>query len=387
MTESLVPLRVAIVDDEPLARAVLREFLSTEPGVEVVAECANGFEAVKAVSELSPDLLLLDVQMPKLDGFEVLDLVGREVAVVFTTAYDQYALRAFEVHAVDYLLKPVSAERLGAALVRVRERLGRGERFTPPGMMAAARPPEGRAHRVLVRDGPRVHVIPVDKIDYVQAQDDYVCFRSEGKDYLKEQTLAETEAALDPARLRPHPPLVSAQPVAPRAGRSGRTGEPRGGAHRRPPPACQPRRLRAPERAVVDRPSGLARRPPRTGAARNALRLRVRMASASGAPMTTASRWRQKSSSPLRRASRPGTAAPCRTCRTSRRARHETRRRRWRRGDERRRHVPVAEHHAERRVALAGEDSSTSASVSGLNSSRNHARASRSTGSRRRSKS
>ena len=177
---SSIPLRVVIVDDEPLARAVLAEFLSAETNVEVVAQCANGFEAVKAVSELTPDLLLLDVQMPKLDGFEVLDLVGRDVAVVFTTAYDQYALRAFEVHAVDYLLKPISAERLGEALVRVRERLGRGERATSPGMMAAAKPQEGKAHRVLVRDGPRVHVIPVDKIDYVQAQDDYVCFRSEG---------------------------------------------------------------------------------------------------------------------------------------------------------------------------------------------------------------
>ena len=196
---SSIPLRLVIVDDEPLARAVLAEFLAAEANVEVVAQCANGFEAVKAVSELTPDLLLLDVQMPKLDGFEVLDLVGREVAVVFTTAYDQYALRAFEVHAVDYLLKPISAERLSEALVRVRERLGRGERSAGAGAMAAARPQEGRAHRVLVRDGPRVHVIPVDKIDYVQAQDDYVCFRSEGKDYLKEQTLAETEAALDPA--------------------------------------------------------------------------------------------------------------------------------------------------------------------------------------------
>jgi two-component system LytT family response regulator len=193
-------LRVAIVDDEPLARAVLSEFLAAEPNVEVVAQCANGFEAVKAVSELKPDLLLLDVQMPKLDGFEVLDLVGREVAVVFTTAYDQYALRAFEVHAVDYLLKPIAAERLGEALARVRERLGRGERAASPGAMAAARPQrEGASNRVLVRDGPRVHVIPVDKIDYVQAQDDYVCFRSEGKDYLKEQTLAETEASLDAA--------------------------------------------------------------------------------------------------------------------------------------------------------------------------------------------
>ena len=196
---SVLPLRIAVVDDEPLARAVLCEFLATEPNVEVVAECANGFEAVKAVSEKSPDLLLLDVQMPKLDGFEVVDLVGRDVAVVFTTAYDQYALRAFDVHAVDYLLKPVSAERLSEALARVRERLGRGERSASAGAMAAAaKPREGHAHRVLVRDGPRVHVIPVDKIDYVQAQDDYVCFRSEGKDYLKEQTLAEVEASLDP---------------------------------------------------------------------------------------------------------------------------------------------------------------------------------------------
>jgi two-component system LytT family response regulator len=200
MTETaLVPLRVAIVDDEPLARSVLREYLASEPAVTVVAECANGFEAVRAVAELTPDLLLLDVQMPKLDGFEVLELVGREVAVVFTTAYDQYALRAFDVHAVDYLLKPVSAERLSAALARVRERLGRGERFASAGAMAAVRAAESHAHRVLVRDGPRVHVIPVGKIDYVQAQDDYVCFRSEGKDFLKEQTLAETEASLDPA--------------------------------------------------------------------------------------------------------------------------------------------------------------------------------------------
>jgi two-component system LytT family response regulator len=199
---SALPLRIAVVDDEPLARAVLCEFLAAEPNVEVVAECANGFEAVKAVSEKSPDLLLLDVQMPKLDGFEVLDLVGRDVAVVFTTAYDQYALRAFEVHAVDYLLKPISAERLGEALARVRERLGRGEHAASPGTragaMAAAKPREGHVHRVLVRDGPRVHVIPVDRIDYVQAQDDYVCFRSEGKDYLKEQTLADVEATLDP---------------------------------------------------------------------------------------------------------------------------------------------------------------------------------------------
>src|SRR5258706_16204660 len=151
-------LGVAIVDDEEVARRVAREFLSKMPDVDVVAECANGFEAVKAVSDLSPDVLLLDVQMPKLDGFEVLELVGRDVAVVFVTAYDQYALRAFEVHAVDYLLKPFSAERLDAALARVRERLGRGERPRAGDVeqthnpAAAARPRPLPASHVLGRD-------------------------------------------------------------------------------------------------------------------------------------------------------------------------------------------------------------------------------------------
>ena len=197
---SPVRLRVAIVDDEDLARAVVREYLVAMPGIEVVAECANGFEAVKAVSDLRPDLLLLDVQMPKMDGFEVMELVGREVAVVFVTAYDQYALRAFDVHAVDYLLKPFSAERLAAAMERARERLGRHELLPIGEIAAAARPSQSYTGRILVRDGPRVHVLPVGKIDYVQAQDDYVCFQCEGKEYLKEQTLAQVEASLDPAK-------------------------------------------------------------------------------------------------------------------------------------------------------------------------------------------
>jgi two-component system LytT family response regulator len=194
-------LRVAIVDDEALARSVLREYLTASADVDIVAECQNGFEAVKVVSELHPDLLFLDVQMPKLDGFEVLELVGRDVAVVFTTAYDQYALRAFEVHAVDYLLKPFSAERLAEALARARERLQRGERLPMQEIVSEARAAHsGQAGRVLVRDGSRVHVLSVEKIDYVQAQDDYVSFRCDGKDYLKDQTLAQAEAALDPAK-------------------------------------------------------------------------------------------------------------------------------------------------------------------------------------------
>src|SRR6266853_6658751 len=116
-------MRIAIVDDEELARKLLLEYLASCDDVEIVAECANGFEAVKAVTDLKPDLLLLDIQMPRLDGFEVLELIGREVGVIFVTAYDKYALRAFEVHAVDYLLKPFSSDRLREALHRARARL------------------------------------------------------------------------------------------------------------------------------------------------------------------------------------------------------------------------------------------------------------------------
>ena len=192
------PLRIAIVDDEPLARTVVREF-AEKLGVQVVAECANGFEAVKAVADLSPDLLFLDVQMPKLDGFEVLELLGRSVPVVFTTAYDQYALRAFEVHAVDYLLKPFSEERFAEALSRARTRLAAKEELPVEELVNDARPRTGPLERVL-GDGAQVHVLPVEKIDFVEAQDDYVCFKSEGKDYLKDQTMGALEAQLDAAR-------------------------------------------------------------------------------------------------------------------------------------------------------------------------------------------
>jgi two-component system, LytTR family, response regulator len=193
-------LRIVIVDDEPLARTVVREYAAASPGVEIVADCANGFEAVKAVAELKPDLVLLDVQMPKLDGFEVLELLGRDQPVIFVTAYDQYALRAFEVHAVDYLLKPFSADRFAEALTRARDRL-RVRLATPiDDLVRDARPRTGPLERVLIRDGANVHVLPVDKIDFVEAQDDYIAFKSEGKQYLKDQPLSVVEASLDPAR-------------------------------------------------------------------------------------------------------------------------------------------------------------------------------------------
>ena len=187
-----------IVDDEELARKVVSEYLAGQPDVTVVAECANGFEAVKAVTDLKPDLVLLDVQMPKLNGFEVVELIGRDQPVVFVTAFDEYALKAFEVHAVDYLLKPFDRDRLLEALDRARARIARHDTTPVEGLVGQtrARP----AARVLIRDGARVHILPVDAIDYVQAQDDYVSVRSGGRAYLKEQTLSDLESSLDPKR-------------------------------------------------------------------------------------------------------------------------------------------------------------------------------------------
>ena len=192
------PLRVVIVDDEEPARALLREYIGRAGGVEIVGECRNGFEAVKAVNDLKPDLLFLDIQMPKLNGFEVLELLGRDVAVVFATAFDEHAIRAFEVNAVDYILKPVSPERVKTALDRARERLLARVPLPVAEIAAAARPAGQPASRIVVRQGPKVHVITADKLDFAEAQDDYVSLRSEGKSYLKQQTLADLESSLDP---------------------------------------------------------------------------------------------------------------------------------------------------------------------------------------------
>jgi two-component system LytT family response regulator len=194
------PLRVVIVDDEEPARALVREYLERAGGVEIVGECRNGFEAVKAVNDKAPDLLFLDVQMPKLNGFEVLELLGRDVAVVFVTAFDEHAIKAFDVHAVDYVLKPVSPERVALAVERARERVAKHPPLPVAGLVAAARPAGEPATRIVVRQGPRVHVIQAERLDYAEAQDDYVSLHAEGKEHLKQQTLSDLEASLDPKR-------------------------------------------------------------------------------------------------------------------------------------------------------------------------------------------
>ncbi|BDT58694.1 DNA-binding response regulator [Massilia varians] len=189
-------MRVLIVDDEHLARALLREYLAGHPDIELVGECANGFEAVKAIGELDPELVFLDIQMPKLDGFEVVELAGRKPHYIFATAYDQYALKAFEVHAIDYLLKPFSRERLAQALDHARSRRPQPQQMQAVVQDAARR--RGYLERVLIKDGARVHVVPSASIDYIEAQDDYVQVTAAGKSWLKNQRLSELEAQLDP---------------------------------------------------------------------------------------------------------------------------------------------------------------------------------------------
>lgn len=190
-------IRAVVVDDEDLARQVIREMLNAHPEIEIAAECANGFEAVRTVAELKPDLIFLDIQMPKLDGFEVLELIGDDVAVVFATAYDEHALRAFEVHAVDYLLKPFRMERFNAALDRAKERIGKKLPVSANELKADARGAEKYVERIVVKDGTRVQIIPSAKLDYAEAQDDYVSLASQGKKYLKQQTISSLEASLD----------------------------------------------------------------------------------------------------------------------------------------------------------------------------------------------
>jgi two-component system, LytTR family, response regulator len=191
-------IRVIVVDDEVLSRELVREFLAREEEFELVAECANGFEAVKAVSEHDPDLLLLDVQMPKLDGFEVLELLDREPIVVFVTAHDEYAIRAFEARALDYLLKPFSEERFGAAMSRVRERIGSGQSREKVASQELRQRP---LQRVLVRlEEGKIEVVPVARIDYVEAQDDAILIVSGEAKLRKQQTLGDLERDLDPAR-------------------------------------------------------------------------------------------------------------------------------------------------------------------------------------------
>ena len=196
-------LRALIVDDEIVARRRIKRLLTAEHDIVVAGECADGASAVKAIAREQPDLVFLDIQMPELDGFGVLRKIEpRELpSIVFVTAYDRYALRAFDVHAIDYLLKPFTGERFRRALGRARYQIGR--RSEDPGQASLAealRNPPRYLNRVAVRTSSRIVLVDLLDVDWIEAADNYVRLHSRGREYLLRETLASLEQQLDPQR-------------------------------------------------------------------------------------------------------------------------------------------------------------------------------------------
>ncbi len=198
--------KVLLIDDEVLAREVLRHYLKSHPDFEIVEECANGFDAVKAIQKHKPDLIFLDIQMPRINGFETLELVEHKPSVIFTTAYDEYALKAFELQALDYLLKPFSEDRFASAIQKyIQGKSGSSEEVKLEALLQSAGKHIEEARRVVVKDGSRIQILPVDEISHLEAYDDYVKVFHKDNLYLKKNTLSYYEQSLDPKEfLRVH---------------------------------------------------------------------------------------------------------------------------------------------------------------------------------------
>ena len=186
-------MKIIIIDDEPLARGIVKEYLAGFPQIQVVAECGDGFEGVKAIAQHQPDLIFLDIQMPKINGFEMLELIDNPPSVIFTTAFDEYAMKAFEAHAVDYLLKPFSKERFDKA---VNKWLAQQHVQLPEKLNEDAVSPESQ-NRVVVKKGQNIVVLPVQRIHYFEAFDDYVKIYTAEGFYLKKKTMSFFEKTLD----------------------------------------------------------------------------------------------------------------------------------------------------------------------------------------------
>ena len=193
--------RVLVIDDEPLARMVVLEYLQAyNDQIEVMQECNDGFEGLKAIHQYQPDLIFLDVQMPKINGFEMLELVEQQPAVIFTTAFDEYAIKAFEAHAVDYLLKPFSKDRFNKAIEKYLAQsptVAQQAKQTENLLEAVAQSP-AQHERIVVKTGTKVKIIPVQDVQYLQADDDYVSVFTQEGSYLKNKTMNFFEQTLDP---------------------------------------------------------------------------------------------------------------------------------------------------------------------------------------------
>ena len=191
-------IKAVLIDDEPLARSIALEYLRDFPDITVVQECNDGFEGVKAITQHQPDLIFLDIQMPKINGFEMLELIDEPPAVIFTTAFDEYAIKAFESQAVDYLLKPYSKERFAAAIQKWMQQRSHfnSQRSNEKLLSQEIRQPEER-NRIVVKESGNIRIIPVHDVQYIEAYDDYVKIFTAKEMFLKKKTMGFYENNLD----------------------------------------------------------------------------------------------------------------------------------------------------------------------------------------------
>jgi two-component system LytT family response regulator len=190
-------MKVIIIDDEPLARSIVKEFLQKHPQLQLVAECSDGFEGVKAIQQYQPDLIFLDIQMPKINGFEMLELLEQTPAVIFTTAFDEYAIKAFEAHAIDYLLKPFNQERFDKAISKWNEQRSQGNEKATQDLLETASQSPAQSQRIVIKDGSKIKIIPVHDVHYLEAADDYVKIHTKDGYFLKNKTMSHFERVLD----------------------------------------------------------------------------------------------------------------------------------------------------------------------------------------------
>lgn len=188
-------IRTILIDDETLARDIVKHYLKDYTNIEIVAECSDGFEGLKAIAQHQPDFIFLDIQMPKISGFEMLELVEKHPAVIFTTAFDEYAIKAFEVNAVDYLLKPIEKARFDLAMQKLPAKLAKGD--TSHELLETASLSPAQNNRIVVKKAGVIKIIPVSELHYLEADDDYVRLSTTEGVFHKNKTMSFFEQTLD----------------------------------------------------------------------------------------------------------------------------------------------------------------------------------------------
>jgi two-component system LytT family response regulator len=189
--------KVIIIDDEPLARSIVKEYLQKHPQLEIAQECNDGLEGLKAIQQHQPDLIFLDIQMPKINGFEMLELLDEPPSVIFTTAFDEYAIKAFEAHALDYLLKPFSQERFDKAIEKAMAQKNIVSEKATQELLETASQSPAQSQRIVVKNGSKIKIIPVQDVFYLEAADDYVKVHTKEGYFLKNKTMNHFEQVLD----------------------------------------------------------------------------------------------------------------------------------------------------------------------------------------------